>query len=179
MIKRILLDWIIACVSLAACVLTVFYMRGQIWLIAVTGCLTLLFFILGLTGLKKSFVVKNKTETRAAPGARQLVLVNEDGGELGRWDLYGRTSLVIGRDAGENQVDVNLADATYAGFIEIEHAAMNFANGCWYIEDLNSANGVRVQKHGDRRQYRLAAGKPCRIDAGDAIYIAQTKLLMS
>ena len=56
------------------------------------------------------------------------------------WDLYGRTAMLIGRDVGENDVDVNLDNTVYAGMIDVEHAVLNYTAGSWYVEDLNSRN---------------------------------------
>jgi len=154
------------------------YWREQMWLSVVSGGLALLFFVLGFRDKGRHFATKSREEIPDdTPGrAKQLILLNEDDQEISSWDISGRTSLVIGRDAGENQVDINLAGATYAGFVDIEHAVLNYAGGCWHIEDLHSENGVKVQKIGDPRHYKLATDKPCRLDVGDTIYIAQTKL---
>jgi len=178
MIKLGLIDWVIACVSLAVCVLTAFYWREQELLLVTTSALAVLFAVLGFVNRDRGIAVKKQPAEAAAPGARQIVLLNDDGRELRRWDLYKRTSLVIGRDMGENQVDIDLSGATYAGFVAVEHAVLNYAGGNWHIEDLHSENGVSVQKRGDARQYRLAPAKPCRLDAGDIVHIAQTKLLV-
>jgi len=172
-----LFDWIITLVSLAICILAVVYWREQLWLIFLSGGLAILFFVLGCLDQSRRMVRKSPQVDHALDGrVRQLVLLNEDDTALTSWDLFGRTSLVIGQDIGENEVDVNLADVTYASFIDIEHAVLNYAGGHWYIEDISSENGVKIQKQGDDRQYKLATDKPCRLGLGDIIYIAQTKL---
>ena len=176
--QKRLFDWIIAVVSLAVCILTYVYRPEQIWLTILTGTLAAAFLISGFVNRDKKLVTKSFEPSSDISGARQIALINEDGREITDWDLFGRTSLVIGRDVGENNVDINLADVTYAGFIDIEHAVLNYAGNNWYIEDLYSENGVRIQKSGDDRQYRLAAAKPCLLGVGDSIYIAQTKLLV-
>ena len=177
--KRGLLDFIIASISLAVFVLTFFYMRETVWLLVLSGLCFLLFLILGILNRNKPLIYKAPDYSRYAQGAlKELVLLSEQDTEISGWDLFGRTSLVIGRDIGENKVDVNLAEVTYASFIEIEHAVMNYAGEQWYIEDLHSENGIRVQKQGDSQQYKLAPEKPCKLDPGDVIYIAQTKLLV-
>jgi len=152
------------------------YWREQIWLISLAGVLAVFFFTLGCLGRGKYAVLRAAEKEQASGRAKSIVLLNEEGRELATWDLFGRTSLVIGRDVGENQVDINLGDVTYAGLIDIEHAVLNYAGEHWYVEDLHSENGVKVQKRGDGRQYKLAPDKPCRIEPGDAIFIANTKL---
>lgn len=172
-------DWLIALLSLAIFILTIAYWQEQVWLIIATFIVTILFLVLGFLDRGKGFIaVKEEIKQGAIGQAKQLILLNEENQELTAWDLFGRTSLVIGRDEGENQVDINLGDVTYAGFIEIEHAVLNYAKDHWYIEDLHSENGVKVQKAGDARQYKLATDKPCRLGIGDVIYIAQTRLEM-
>jgi len=175
---RRLLDWIITCVGLAVCILTAFYWSGQIWLIALSGGIAIVFFMICCIQREEAPETNGHIGAPARAGVKQIIHLGEDGGELSRWDFFGRTSLVIGRDSGENQVDINLADATYSRFIEVEHAVLNYADGSWYIEDLHSENGIRVQKDGDDHKYKLAPSKPCKIDPGDIIYIAETRLLV-
>jgi hypothetical protein len=155
------------------------YWSEQTWLIITSAVISAVFIILGFVNRDKTLVMEDdEEETQQYSGPRQIVLINEDGTELTSWDLFGRTSLVIGRDVGENQVDINLSEATYAGFIEVEHAVLNYAGEHWYIEDLHSENGIRIQKRGEDKKYKLAVAKPCLIDVGDFIYIAQTTLFI-
>ena len=105
----------------------------------------------------------------------ELVLLGEDDTRLASWNLYGKNGLVIGRDIGENHVSINLEDATYASMIDIEHAVLNYSGDDWYIEDISEKNGISVQKK-DGRKYKLSYGKPCRLERGDIIYIALTRL---
>lgn len=105
----------------------------------------------------------------------EVVLLNEKDERLTSWNIYGKNGLVIGRDIGENQVDINLDQTAYASMIDIEHAVLNFSGNDWYIEDISVKNGVCIQKE-DRKKYKLAYGKPCKLERGDIIYIALTKL---
>lgn len=107
----------------------------------------------------------------------EVVLLNEEDKPLASWTLYGKTGMVIGRDSGENQVNINLANSTYASTVEVEHAVLNYAAGCWYVEDLSSKNGVSVQK-ADKRKYKLAPGHPCRLASGDILYIGLVRLML-
>lgn len=107
--------------------------------------------------------------------ATELVLLNEEGGDLASWDIYGKNGIVIGRDVGENHVTVNLDNTDYAGMIDIEHAVLNYTRDTWYVEDISSKNGVSVQKS-DGRKYRLSYGKPCKIEQGDIIFISLVRL---
>lgn len=105
----------------------------------------------------------------------ELALLNDDLKPIAFWGMYGKASLVLGLDVGENQVDVNLLNSTYASTIDVEHAVLNYAGNNWYIEDLGSANGTSVQKR-DGKKYKLTIGKPCLLEKGDIIYISLTKL---
>lgn len=107
----------------------------------------------------------------------QLILLGENDVRLAAWDIYGKNGLVIGRDVGENRVSVDLEETTYASMVDIEHAVLNFSGDCWYVEDISEKNGVSVQKR-DGRKYKLSYGKPCRLERGDIIYIALTRLLI-
>lgn len=105
----------------------------------------------------------------------ELVLLNENDHPLATWNIYGKNGVVIGRDVGENQVTVNLNHTTYASMIDVEHAVLNFIGDDWCIEDISERNGVSIQKK-DGKKYKLSYGKPCRLERGDIIYIALTRL---
>lgn len=123
---------------------------------------------------------------RAGPVARQeedflagrLILLDEADQPVRSWDLGGRTALVIGKSGGEGHVDVDLGDCEYGSLVDFEHAALNFCLDRWYVEDLDSHNGVRVRKVEDGECYRVM-GRPCQVTAGDVLYIANTRLLLS
>lgn len=105
----------------------------------------------------------------------ELILLGEDGTRIASWNIYGKNGLVIGRDIRENHVSINLENATYASMIDIEHAVLNYSGDSWYIEDVSEKNGVSVEKM-DGKKYKLSYGKPCKLDKGDIIYIALTRL---
>ena len=105
----------------------------------------------------------------------ELVLLNEEGGDIASWDIYGKNGIVIGRDVGENQVTVNLDHTEYASMIDIEHAVLNYSKDTWYVEDISSKNGISVQKS-DGRKYKLSYGKPCKLEQGDIIFIILARL---
>lgn len=105
----------------------------------------------------------------------EVVLLGEDGTRLASWNIYGKNGIVIGRDVGENNVTINLDNSTYASMIDVEHAVLNYSGNNWYIEDISEKNGISIQKP-DGKKYRLAYGKPCRLEKGDIIHIALTRL---
>lgn len=101
----------------------------------------------------------------------EILLLGEENNITAVWDIYGKTSIVFGKDERENQIDIDLKNTDYAGTIDGEHAVMNYSNGCWYIEDLESENGTRIQRGGEGGKYRVSSREPCRVEKNDIIYL--------
>jgi len=118
------------------------------------------------------------SDTPPAAQITELVLLSEEDQPLASWTLYGKTSMAVGRDVGENQVDINLSSSAYASTVDVEHAVLNYSGGIWYVEDLASKNGVSVQTRADGRKYRLAPDQPCRLHPGDIIFVGLARLLI-
>ena len=106
----------------------------------------------------------------------QITLLNKNGDGVFSWELYGKTSAVIGKDIRENLVGIDLSQSPYAAMIDVEHAILNYADGNWYIEDLDSANGISIKKFDDNEIYRLSASEPCKLDFDDIIFICMCQL---
>jgi pSer/pThr/pTyr-binding forkhead associated (FHA) protein len=67
----------------------------------------------------------------------------------------------------------------YASLISKQHAVLNHASGIWYLEDLDSRNGVGIKKQGTGGTKQLLENEnPHKVDSGDMIYIANTRLLV-
>ena len=109
---------------------------------------------------------------------RQLILLDEQNKPIKSWELSGKISIVIGKKNEDEEVDVDLEDCEYITFIDPQHAALNFCQNSWFVEDLNSQNGVQVKKVEDGVCYKVL-NRPCRVMPGDIIYIANTKLLLT
>lgn len=108
----------------------------------------------------------------------RLILLDEQDKPVKSWDMAGRVSIVIGREGGGEDVDVDLEDCAFSSFIDFQHAVLNFCLDQWYVEDLGSQNGVKIRKAEDGECYKVM-GRPCRVAAGDVLYIANTRLLLS
>lgn len=108
-----------------------------------------------------------------------ISLLNKNGDIIFSWELYGRTSAVIGKDVGENFVDIDLGKNPYASMVDVEHAVLNYADGNWYVEDLDSQNGISIKKIGQERIYKLSSLQPCKLDFGDIIFIGMCQLKLS
>lgn len=161
---------IISCI--AGMVLSYMYLENLIeqeLSIAILGITGLVFLVLAIADSPK----RARQEKYKAKGKEisEILLLGEDDNITDTWDIYGKTSIVFGRDEGENQVDVNLKNTDYAGTVDGEHAVMNYSNGCWYIEDLDSENGTRIQRGGKGKKYKVSSREPCRIGQGDIIYL--------
>ena len=136
--------------------------------LAVLGMVGLFFLILTITDIVRISRYECHTKIK---DISEIVLFGEDNNITDMWDIYGKTSIVFGKDEGENQVDVNLKNTDYAGTVDSEHAVMNYSNGSWYIEDLDSENGTRIQRGGGEKKYKVSSREPCKIEKGDIIYI--------
>lgn len=117
-------------------------------------------------------------KVKAGLGIERLILLDEQNKPVKSWDMEGRTAMLIGRSGGEEDVDVDLEDCAYSSFIDFLHAALNFAQDQWYVEDLGSQNGIKIRKAVDGECYKVM-GRPCKVEAGDILYIANTRLLLS
>lgn len=101
----------------------------------------------------------------------EILLLGEENNITAVWDIYGKSSIVFGKEAKENQIDINLKNTDYAGTVDGEHAVMNYSNGNWYIEDLESENGTRIQRGGEGEKYRVSSREPCKVEKNDIIYL--------
>lgn len=101
-----------------------------------------------------------------------LVLLNDEGSEIKHWDLRNKSGLVIGRDDGDAEVEVDLSDTEYFSLVSHQHAVMNFSDKCWYLSDAGSRNGTSVVYAETTEKLLLASGEPVPIRVGDRIYIA-------
>lgn len=110
---------------------------------------------------------------------RELILLDENEKPVKSWDLAGKVSLLIGRDNPEEPVDVDLEECEYSALIDEQHAVLNYCMDAWYVEDLNSRNGIRIRKVDDGLCYRVMKNRPCRLMPGDLLFIANTKLLVT
>lgn len=117
-------------------------------------------------------------ESAGTHGVQRLVLLDEQGKPIKSWDLQGQISLIIGKAGQDQELDIDLADCEYSGFIDFQHAVLNFCQDEWYVEDLESQNGVKIRKVEDGECYRVIH-RPCKLAAGDVLYIANTKLLLT
>lgn len=108
----------------------------------------------------------------------KLVLLDEEGESVKEWYIHGETSLLIGRSSAQSEVDIDLSDSEYASLISKHHAVLNYASGSWYVEGLDPLNGVGIQPAGRKVAERLEEDGPRRIESGDMICIANTRIVV-
>lgn len=121
---------------------------------------------------KQTNVIKRPYEIR------QVLLLDEEERPIRCWEVAGKVALIIGKKNKEEEVDINLEECEYSALVEEQHAALNYCAGSWYLEDLSLQNGVKIKKVEDGVCYKVQ-NRPCKLTAGDIIYIANTKLLLS
>lgn len=126
----------------------------------------------------KPGVMISEPETIQTHGVQKLVLLDGQDRPVKSWDMQGRISLIIGKADQSQEPDIDLSDCEYSSFIDFQHAVLNFTLDQWYVEDLESQNGVKVKKVEDGECYRVIH-RPCKVAAGDILYIANTKLLLT
>ncbi len=140
-----------------------------------------IFIIISLFYARKALTTSNEPVINLVvdnSDISSVVMLNEQGNIIKRWDTKGKTALLIGKHTKNKEVDIDLSDSMYDALIHNEHAVMNFAAGKWYLEAVHTPSGITVQKADDRMRYRLTGAKPCRLEQGDVVYIANTRLLM-
>lgn len=123
-----------------------------------------------MSAAKKEQYEKNKT------GAKKVVLINEEGQILMEWSLEHKTSLIIGKSADGEAVDIDLSGSAVAQMISKQHAVLNYTEKGWYVDDIDSKNGTRVKKLTQNSIMDVKLVGAIEVEAGDIIYIANTML---
>lgn len=173
-------DIMICSLSAAIIILGYIYMEdgaaGRL-LCGIGGVLFLLFLLLAAADTDRIGKRRKRDGKGGARGKNiyALALLDENDEEISEWNIAGKISLLIGRDTQRENVDINLMNTAFAGMVDRQHAVMNYTAGQWYIEDLNSTNGIRIQKK-DGRIYEVAETRPCLVEKGDILFIGLTKL---
>lgn len=107
-----------------------------------------------------------------------IILKNCDDYDIKVWKIGRATSLLIGKRTPRNRVDIDVSDAIYSNLVSRAHGMLNRVNGIWYYEDLGSQNGSGIEKKEDKRKIKLQKYKPTKVESGDIIYLANTKILL-
>lgn len=170
------IDVILCILSLAVVTLSYVYMEdGKIreWILPLFGILSVFSLCLAFFDSGKK---PYKSRTYRGGKIQALGLLDEEGNTIAEWNITGKISVLIGRDSRKENVDVNLQNTAYGGMVDRQHAVLNYAGEQWYIEDLNSENGVQIQSGNDGQVYQLSPNHPCQIHRGDILHIGCTCL---
>jgi hypothetical protein len=84
--------------------------------------------------------------------------------------LGDKSHYVLGREVPEqnNFVEIDLGRVAHRK-ISRRHARFSLQEGHWFLEDLNSKGGTRIDN------YRLYPNQPARLESGMVVYFAETK----
>ena len=94
------------------------------------------------------------------------------------WKVGRATSLLIGKQSPRNRVDIDVSEGIYSNLVSRAHGILNRVNGIWYYEDLGSQNGSGIERNIDKRKIKLKKNIPVKVESGDIIYLATTKILL-
>ncbi len=119
---------------------------------------------------------KKEQHERNKKNATKVVLINEEGRPLMDWSLERKTSLIIGKSAEGEVVDIDLTDSAVAQMISKQHAVLNYTEKGWYVDDIDSKNGTRVKKLMQNSIMDVKLVGAIEVEPGDIIYIANTML---
>lgn len=115
-------------------------------------------------------VKKNKLDS--------VILKDEDGYDQKVWKVGRSISMLVGKKTPRNKVDIDLGETVYSNLISRAHGVLNQVNDSWYYEDLGSRNGSGVERKKDGRKVKLKSNSPIKVESGDIIYLATTKILL-
>ena len=105
-----------------------------------------------------------------------VALIGEQGNELLKWSLEGKTAIVIGKGTEAEPVDIDLSGSAMAQMISKQHAVLNYTDNGWYVDDIDSRNGTRVKKKNQSALLDVKLVGAVEVEAGDIIYIANALL---
>lgn len=172
-ISIIVIDALIALAVIAAAYYIYFVNHNRVLKISI-GILIfigIIFYIIKIT----SYVMTNG---KKEPGITTLILIDGKGSYSTEWEIQGKKSLLIGKNTRNSEVDIDLSNTEYSSLISKQHAILNFAANNWFIEDIDSCNGVGIKKTDEVSKKKLEKDTPYKLDSGDIIYIANTKIFV-
>lgn len=107
-----------------------------------------------------------------------VALLNESGNIVEEWPIEGKNGLIIGKSKEGFTADIDLANLPEAPYVSKKHAVLNYALGKWYIEDLDSRNGIQIKKPGIERSKSDNRKGPILLERGDLFYIDHAAFVM-
>ena len=107
-----------------------------------------------------------------------IFLKDSEDYDMKTWKIGRATSLLIGKQSPRNRVDIDVSEGIYSNLVSRAHGILNRVNGIWYYEDLGSQNGSGIERSLDKRKIKLKKNIPVKVESGDIIYLATTKILL-
>ena len=105
----------------------------------------------------------------------ELVLLREGDTAVKTWSILGKNSIVIGKKNSEEEIDIDLSGTHFAGTVSEVHAVLNYVEGSWYIEDMQSKNGTQIKGFLEDKLYNIKDGQS-KLSKKDYIFIGLNKL---
>ena len=105
----------------------------------------------------------------------ELVLLSEEDTIVKTWNILGKNSLVIGKKNSKEDIDIDLSDTYFSGTVSDVHAILNYVDGSWYIEDIQSKNGTQIKGFLEDKLYNIKDGQS-KLAKKDYIFIGLNKL---
>ena len=109
---------------------------------------------------------------------KKIIVKDENDYDIKTWDVGRASSILIGKKIHTNKVDVDLTNSIYSSLVSRVHGVLNRVEDIWYYEDLGSKNGSGIEKKSDRRKIKLKPNRAIKVESGDIIHIATTKILI-
>ena len=73
----------------------------------------------------------------------------------------------------EEDIDIDLSDTYFSGTVSDIHAILNYVDGFWYIEDMQSKNGTQIKGCLENKLYNIKDGQS-KLTKKDYIFIGLT-----
>ena len=170
--KRFLLDISGIFTTFVCIIITIFWGRGF------KGGYIFFMFSFFIAGSLIYFAVKDfsfKKEKIQDTFLSELVLLSEEDTVVKTWNILGKNSLVIGKKNSEEDIDIDLSDTYFSGTVSDVHAILNYVDGSWYIEDMQSKNGTQIKGFLEDKLYNIKDGQS-KLTRKDYIFIGLNKL---
>ncbi len=124
----------------------------------------------------KLILTKNKKTKKEK--IKSIYLLDGNNKKIKKWEIEDLKALLMGKTTDDEKVDIDLTEAEYSSLISRNHAVINRTSSGWYFEDIGSSNGSGIKESEEEERYRIYPGEVHKLESGNMIYLANTKLLI-